>query len=152
MFLDMTEVTAYCKVTSAADQAQLELDARTACQMVIDACGPIEATPVTEVVRSTGYYAPLMYPATAITAVAGLTDLTGLTVVPGGVSGGLPYGSATITYTAGYAEVPEWARTAAMAYTKWLWQGKLGGKQGSGVDYRGIGDRAIAGHRLGPRP
>lgn len=152
MFLDMADVVTFCKVTASADQTQLGLDAVAACQMVVDACGPIEATPVTEVSRSNGAYAPLMYPAATVDSVEGLSDLTGLTIVPGGISGSLPVGSITIAYTAGYAVPPDWAVAAAKSYAKWLWQPSLGPKQREGVDYRGMGDRLIESHRLGPRP
>lgn len=156
MFIATDQALAYCKV-STADISALEADAAAACQMVEDACGPIATTTVTEHTWSTGEYCRLEFDVVSVTTVldaaGGTVITTGARAVPGGLSGPLPYGWLDVTYVTGSDEIPDWASKAALAYTKWLWQGHAGPKStGNAGPWKNLGDTLIAAHRLGTRP
>ena len=153
MFLDFADVQQYCGVVTAKDAAALRDDAEVACQWVEDVAGPIGLATITEQAWSTGSYCRLASPATGIVSIDGSTDLPAISLTPGGLIAGIAPGWHTVSYTVGYATVPDWAKGAAMARTKWLWLGRSGPKaQSGGIDWRQRSEDLVASHAKGPRP
>jgi len=154
MFLDLPQVEEFCSVTATKDREALSRDAAAACEWAEEQAGPIELVTVTERATSTGYYVRLANPPASIESIDASTDLPTINLLPGGFEAALTPGPHDVVYTAGSASIPGWAVSAAMLYTKHLWQSRLPGNasQQQPVNYAARAEAAISGHRRGPRP
>ena len=125
-WVDLATVQSFIGNTNANDVAAIQAATNLGCDKVVEKCGPIIAETIVERVRGGGYNLPLkFYPA----------SLGSIATRPGGVAldladyrfkgqllaredDGWIAGNLTVTYTAGWAEAPSWAVSAACLIAK----------------------------------
>ena len=124
-FIAADDLRAYVTNGKAADENGLQLSADLACEVVVEACGPILTTEVVESLDA-GTSAVLACADATITAVS--VGVPADYKVSGQVLSrvdGAPFPELTVTYTAGAATAPAWARAAALLIASHHWRSRL---------------------------
>ena len=128
-FIEMTAVTDHLRVSNGDNLVLLQDYLESACDVVEQQCGPIAVrTAITEQVVAPRGIAVLQYGPSALTSVpvgvVGDYTFDQDTGVVRRTDGGAWSGS--VTYTAGYATPPAWARQAALFIVEHLWRTRRG--------------------------
>lgn len=146
--LNTADVVAYLRVngpSATVDESVLQVLIDTAEALVAQRVGPLASGSQTTV--TTG--SPFVLPASTVSAVASATNIdtgqsvtTGFVIGAGGVVTNLAcaFGTWTVVYTAGWAQMPYPVRTAVLELVRHLWkpqQGALSRPQSSPAD--GVG-------------
>ena len=120
-FVTAYEVAQYARISGGVTEG-LESIVEAACDVVVDACGPILVTEFVEDVPHVGGKGALTH-----TPVIAASSPAGLTVSHGsGVVRGLAGADPTVTYTAGYEVPPAWAVEAVKIIAAHMWRARLG--------------------------